>query len=102
MNAPRALTGNGHLGVCGAVTNVYIEALEQGCWNHKLLNVLDKLPKKTHGQAKNGLRKIFYNVVESSFAALRLRTDAAKRYKKVYNATAVICKMPNGESCCIE
>jgi len=26
--------------------------------------------------------------VESPFAALRLRTDAAKRYKKVENATA--------------
>jgi len=33
------------------------------------------------------------NVVESPFAALRLRTDAAKRYRKVGNATAVIWKM---------
>ena len=33
------------------------------------------------------------NVVESPFAALRLRTDAAKRFKKVANATAVVCKM---------
>ena len=33
------------------------------------------------------------NVVESPFAGLRLRTDAAKRYKKVENATAVIWKM---------
>jgi putative transposase len=31
--------------------------------------------------------------VESPFAALRLRTDAAKRFKKVENATAVIFKM---------
>ena len=33
------------------------------------------------------------NVVESPFAALRLRTDAAKRFKKVANATAVVWKM---------
>ena len=33
------------------------------------------------------------NVVESPFAALRLRTDAAKRFKKVERATAVIWKM---------
>ena len=33
------------------------------------------------------------NVVESPFAALRLRTDAAKRFRKVENATAVIWKM---------
>ena len=32
------------------------------------------------------------NPIESPFAALRLRTDAAKRYKKVENATAVIFK----------
>ena len=33
------------------------------------------------------------NPVESPFAATRLRTDAAKRFKKVANATAVIWKM---------
>src|SRR5215470_610093 len=32
------------------------------------------------------------NVVESPFATVRLRTTAAKRYKKVPNATAVIWK----------
>jgi len=31
--------------------------------------------------------------VESPFAALRLRTDAAKRFKKVTNATAMIWRM---------
>lgn len=33
------------------------------------------------------------NPLESPFAALRLRTDAAKRFKSVTNATAVIWKM---------
>ena len=33
------------------------------------------------------------NPIESPFAALRLRTDAARRYKKVENATTVIWKM---------
>ena len=33
------------------------------------------------------------NVAESPFAALRLRTDAAKRFKKVDNATTVIFKL---------
>jgi len=33
------------------------------------------------------------NPVESPFSALRLRTDAAKRYKRVNNATALIWKM---------
>jgi transposase-like protein len=33
------------------------------------------------------------NVVESPFASVRLRTDAAKRFKKVQNATAMIWKL---------
>lgn len=33
------------------------------------------------------------NIVESQLAALRLRTDAAKRSKRVERATAVIWKM---------
>lgn len=32
------------------------------------------------------------NVIESAFSAVRLRTDSAKRFKKVANATAVIWK----------
>jgi len=33
------------------------------------------------------------NPIESPFAALRLRTDAAKRFKRVKNATTVIWRM---------
>ena len=33
------------------------------------------------------------NVIESPFASLRLRTNAAKRYKKVANATALIWRV---------
>jgi putative transposase len=147
MNCPRLVIGDGSLSIWGALSNVYPEALEQRCWNHKVVNVLDKLPKKVQGQAKSDLQGIVYsesrqeaeekrdlfinwcrreghrragetlvrdwdrmvafyrfpeehwkhlrttNVVESPFAALRLRTDAAKRYRKVENATAVIWKM---------
>jgi putative transposase len=147
MNCPRLVIGDGHLGIWGALSNVYPEAKEQRCWNHKIVNVLDKLPKKAQGEAKRQLQKLPYaeslaeaeqgrdkflkwcqqggyqraaetlerdwermvafyqfpkehwkhlrttNPVESPFAALRLRTDAAKRYKKIDNATAVIWKM---------
>ncbi len=147
MNCPCGVVGDGNLGIWGALSNVYPAALEQRCWNHKVLNVLDKLPKKVKLKAKRQLQSIVYsesqqeaeekrdlfvlwceregyhragealtrdwermvtffrfpkehwkhlrttNVVESPFAALRLRTDAAKRYRKTANATAVIWKM---------
>ena len=147
MGCPQLVVGDGHLGIWGALRNVYPEASEQRCWNHKTINVLDKLPKRQHDQAKLMLRNIPYaesrseaerirdvfvrwsrqhsyeaaaeslerdwdrmvtfyafpkehwrhvrttNPVESPFAALRLRTDAAKRYKRVDRAIAVIWKM---------
>jgi transposase-like protein len=147
MNCPCLVVGDGNLGIWGALANIYPGSLEQRCWNHKVVNVLDKLPKKLQDQAKRHLQDIVYaetreaaevkrddfvrwcrvegyrgagetlvrdwdrmvtfyrfpqehwrhlrttNVVESPFAGLRLRTDAAKRYKKVENATAVIWKI---------
>ena len=147
LECPRLVIGDGHLGIWGALRNVYPQAAEQRCWNHKILNVLDRLPKRQQDQAKPMLRTIPYaqtrteaerlrteftrwcrdhsyeaacvtlerdwdrmitfydfpkehwqhlrttNPVESPFAALRLRTDAAKRYKRVDRAIAVIWKM---------
>ena len=147
MQCPRLVAGDGHLGIWGALRNVYPEAAEQRCWNHKIVNVLGKLPKREQTRAKLILCHIPYaetrkeaerlksrflawcrerrhqaaaetlerdwermmtfyqfprehwqhlrttNPVESPFAALRLRTDAAKRYKRVDRATAVIWKM---------
>ena len=147
MGCPRLVIGDGHLGIWGALRNVYPQAEEQRCWNHRIVNLLAKLPKGVHKPALLILRQIpyaetrqeaqrlkkvfqhwcrqrgltltaelieqdwdrmvtFYNYpkkqwqhlrttnpVESPFAALRLRTDAAKRFKKVGNAQAVIWKM---------
>ena len=147
MNCPRLVVGDGHLGIWGALRNVYPEADEQRCLSHKLINVLDRLPKRDQAQAKMMLKRIPYaetrkeserlrtlfcrwcserglesasatlerdwermvtfydyprehwqhlrttNPVESPFASLRLRTDAAKRYKRVDRAIAVIWRM---------
>ena len=52
LECPRLVIGDGHLGIWGSLRNVYPEAAEQRCWNHKILNVLDKLPKRARsGQA---------------------------------------------------
>lgn len=147
LRPPRLVVGDGHLGIWAAIRQVYPEAEEQRCWNHKIVNVLDKLPKRQQAAANALVCQIpgsptrreaerrrdqfvqwceqqgyseaakcvitdwerlvtFYrfphphwqhvrtsNPVESPFAAARLRTDAAKRFKLVKNATAVIWKM---------
>jgi putative transposase len=147
LNSPAAIIGDGHLGLWAGLREVFPESLEQRCWNHKIINVLDRLPKKAQPEARQKLRQMMYaarqaeceqgrdelvawcrehqwlaaaetmvrdwdrlvsfyqlpkehwvhlrtsNIVESPFAAVRLRTDAAKRFKRVDNATAAIWKM---------
>jgi transposase-like protein len=146
LSSPRAVIADGHLGIWGALAEIFPEAEELRCWNHKVVNVLDQLPRRLQPEAKELLRKIAYaetqaeaerhrdrfaqrygkahpkavetlrrdwermvaffrfpkehwkhlrttNPVESPFAAVRLRTTAAKRYKKVANASALIWKV---------
>jgi putative transposase len=142
----RCTIADGHLGLWAALGEQYPTLAEQRCWNHKITNVLDAIPKKHQTEARTLLcalpyaetqaacetlqgeftsryRKLapkaverladdwerlvtFYqfprehwphlrtsNVVESPFATVRLRTTAAKRFKKVENATALIWKI---------
>jgi transposase-like protein len=134
------------LGIWAALGEQQPTAVEQRCWNHRILNVLDALPKKYHPEATTLLRAMPYadsraecerlrsqfsrryrafapkaaerlsydwdrlvsfypfprehwrhlrttNVVESPFAAVRLRTTAGKRYTRVESATALIWKV---------
>src|SRR5499426_2130739 len=146
LRAPRLLIADGHLAIWGAVGSIFPTVAEQRCWNHRIVNVLDKLPQKLQAEGRALLVQIPYaetrdeaerlkrafqtwatkkgaaatgrlldddwerlvtfyqfptehwkhlrttNVVESPFAAVRLRTAAAKRFKKVEHATAIIWK----------
>ena len=42
LRSPRLVIGDGHLGIWGAIRNVYPEAAEQRCWNHMILNVPER------------------------------------------------------------
>ena len=52
MACPRLVIGDGHLGIWSGLREVYPEAAEQRCWNHRILNILDKLPRTQHAAAK--------------------------------------------------
>jgi transposase-like protein len=146
MGVPRLVIADGHLGIWAALSQALPEVAEQRCWNHKIVNVLDTLPQKLQGEARELLCRIPYaptqreaeklrdefrsrygrhqakavetlerdwerlvafyafpqahwkhlrttNPVESPFAAVRLRTAAGKRYRKVANATALIWRV---------
>ena len=146
LTAPVLLAADGHLGIWAGLAEIWPHTTEQRCWNHRILNVLNKLPKTVQAEARGLLTQIPYaptrqeakkrrdqfakrfrgqypdaaallerdwdrmvafydypeahwqhlrttNVIESPFASVRLRTDAAKRYKKVANATALIWRV---------
>ena len=74
MGCPRLVIGDGHLGIWGALRNVYPQAEEQRCWNHRIVNLLAKLTKRVHKPALLILRQIPY-------AETR---EEAQRLKKVF------------------
>ena len=60
LGVPKLLVADGNLGIWAAARQVWPEAAEQRCWNHKIVNVLDRLPKREQEAAKRLLRKIAY------------------------------------------
>jgi len=58
MECPKLFIGDGALGFWAAKREVYPEAREQRCWEHKKRNVLNKLPKAVQPQAKSLLNEI--------------------------------------------
>jgi len=58
MSEPRLVTGDGALGMWGALRDVFPHAREQRCWVHKTANVLDALPKRVQPQAKRMLHEM--------------------------------------------
>jgi transposase-like protein len=57
---PKLVIGDGHLGIWAGLRNVYPNAQEQRCWNHRILNALDKVPKRLQAQARLLLTQIPY------------------------------------------
>jgi len=60
LEAPVLAIGDGALGFWNALGGVFPATKQQLCWKHKLTNVLDKLPKRLQGPAKEHLHAIMY------------------------------------------
>ena len=56
---PQLAVGDGALGFWKALPQVFAKTRTQRCWVHKTCNVLDKLPKRLHSQAKDSLHQIW-------------------------------------------
>jgi len=56
LNRPLVIVGDGALGIWAALREVWPQTRPQRCWNHRTLNVLDKLPKRLWRQVREDLR----------------------------------------------
>ena len=72
VETPRLLVADGNAAIWAAASQVWPEAAEQRCWNHKIVNVLDRLPKREQGEGRQLLRSVAY-------ASTRVKAEAAKK-----------------------
>jgi putative transposase len=56
--APRVAVGDGALGFWKAIEEIFPSTRHQRCWQHKVLNVLNKVPKSVQPNMKADLREI--------------------------------------------
>ena len=71
VKSARLFVGDGNLGLWAAVGEVYPQAQEQLCWNHKMLNVIDAVSHKEQVEVRKHLIAMMY--AESREQALKER-----------------------------
>jgi len=59
LAAPLLAMGDGGLGAWAALTEVFPSTRHQRCWNHRVLNVQDQLPKRLQAAARKELRSLW-------------------------------------------
>ena len=71
IQPPELVIGDGHLGIWAGVRHVYPVAQEQRCWNHRILNVLDTVPKTRQAHARLQLTQIPYVATQQDAERLK-------------------------------
>jgi putative transposase len=90
MVAPVVAVGDGALGFWAAAREVWPETREQACWCHKLVNVLDKLPRRLQPRAKRALHEMMYaeSRAECEAAQVRFADEYQAKYPKAVESLA--------------
>jgi len=82
LKFPKLTVADGHLGIWSALGELHPEGDEQRCWNHKIRNVLDAMPKRLKDEASELLKKIPY--AKTREQSEKLRDKFINRYKDNY------------------
>src|SRR5947209_2167039 len=89
--APELATGDGALGFWTALEEVFPTTRHQRCWVHKVVNVMDKLPKSVQPAAKQDLREIWM-APDRATAEAAMATFAEKYGAKYEKAVTCLTK----------
>jgi transposase-like protein len=71
LQAPLLAIGDGCLGAWAALDAIFPSTRHQRCWNHRVLNLQDKLPKRLHSQARRELRAMWESPTRNECEARR-------------------------------
>ena len=59
LTAPMLAVGDGALGLWAALREVFPETAHQRYWNHKAMNLTDKVPKRLQPELRHRLRAVW-------------------------------------------
>ena len=76
LEAPMVAAGDGALGLWAALDEVYPNTEHQRCWNHRIINVQSKLPKRFQKEARRRLREMAEAPTQKECEELRDRYAA--------------------------
>jgi transposase-like protein len=93
VKSARLFIGDGNLGLWAAVGEVYPQAEEQLCWNHKMLNVIDAVSHKEQAEVRKHLTAMMY--AENREQALKERKIFEHAFR--HNPKAVKTVVENWE-----
>ena len=93
--APEIAVGDGALGFWKALDEAFPSTRHQRCWQHKTLNVLDKMPKSVQANAHQDLREIWLS--PNRAAAEVAMTTFAEKYAPKYQK-AVDCLLKDRDA----
>ena len=88
VKSARLFIGDGNLGLWAAVGEVYPQAQEQLCWNHKMLNVIDAVSHKEQAEVRKHLIAMMY--AESREQALKERKKFEHTFRHNPKATKTV------------
>jgi putative transposase len=71
LDEPLLFIADGHLGIWAALTDVFPTARRQRCWNHRLMNVQDKLPRRLQRVVRSRLYQLYTAPTQSKCEAGR-------------------------------